>query len=83
VVAQDPDQGEAKFKRFGGSNSDTFNDVLTAQVVNTLWLKHADEEGQNRLMTAALSAMAGIGPKDELEGMLAAQMIGAHNAAER
>jgi hypothetical protein len=30
---------------------------------------------------AAVAAMRGIGPKDEVEGMLAAQMVAAHNAA--
>ena len=27
------------------------------------------------------AALAGVGPKDELEGMMAAQLIAAHNAA--
>src|SRR5207253_4726232 len=30
---------------------------------------------------ATVSALAGIGPKDEMEGMIAAQLIAAHNAA--
>ena len=32
-------------------------------------------------MNATVAALAGIGPKDELEGMMAAQLIAAHNAA--
>ena len=67
-------------KDFGGSSSDTFNKVLAAQVVETLWLAHADDEGRTRLFDAALDALAGIKPTDEIEGMLAAQMVAAHNA---
>ena len=32
-------------------------------------------------MNATVAALLGIGPKDELEGMMAAQLIAAHNAA--
>ena len=32
-------------------------------------------------MSATVAALAGIEPKDELEGMMAAQLIAAHNAA--
>ena len=32
-------------------------------------------------MSATVAALVGIGPKDELEGMMAAQLIAAHNAA--
>ncbi len=33
------------------------------------------------LLSATVAALVGIGPKDELEGMVAAQLIAAHNAA--
>jgi len=32
-------------------------------------------------LSATVAALVGIGPKDELEGMMAAQLIAAHNAA--
>jgi hypothetical protein len=32
-------------------------------------------------MHATVAALVGIGPKDELEGMMAAQLVAAHNAA--
>ena len=34
----------------------------------------------NRSLGEMVAAMAGIGPKDELEGMIAAQLLAAHNA---
>src|SRR6201982_3218746 len=35
----------------------------------------------NVTMGATIAALAGIGPKDELEGMMAAQLIACHNAS--
>jgi hypothetical protein len=48
--------------------------------VEALWLKHSEPETQCRQFSAALEALVGIGPKDELEGMMAAQLVAAHNA---
>ena len=44
-------------------------------------VKNSDAETQKRQLNATIAALAGIGPKDELEGMMAAQLIAAHNAA--
>jgi hypothetical protein len=49
--------------------------------VRTLWVEHLDKEMRDRQFGAAIAALVGIGPKDEIEGMLAAQLIAAHNAA--
>ena len=64
-----------------GSRSENFTNTLAMQVINTLWTAHSDKEGIDKQMNAALTAMMGIKPKDEAEGMLAAQMVAAHNAA--
>ena len=81
VVAEDPSLGGGKLKHIGGSKSDTFNNVLANQVLQGLWLAHSDEKGRDKLLSASVAALAGIGPRDEVEGMLAAQMVAAHNAA--
>jgi hypothetical protein len=49
--------------------------------VQALWTKNSDKEERDRQLSATVAAMVGIGPKDELEGMMAAQLIAAHNAA--
>jgi hypothetical protein len=50
-------------------------------VVGSLWTAHAaDKEAEIELFDAAAAALAGIKPKDEVEGMLAAQMVAAHSA---
>jgi len=61
--------------------SDHWNNILANQTVQTLWLKHSDEETRDRQYKATVSALVGIGPNDEIEGMIAAQLLAAHNAA--
>jgi hypothetical protein len=51
------------------------------QTVDALWVKHSSPEMRGEQLSATVAAMAGIAPKDELEGMMAAQLIAAHNAA--
>ncbi|HMO31051.1 hypothetical protein [Enterovirga sp.] len=72
---------EAKLKWLGGSNSDAFNNVLANSAMGALWFFNDDEAYKDKQKTAVASALAGIGPQDELEGMLAAQLIAANAAA--
>jgi hypothetical protein len=67
-------------KRLGGSQSDHWNKVLIDQTVRTLWPKHSDRDAQERSNRAALAGLIGIGPRDELEGMIAAQLVATHSA---
>jgi hypothetical protein len=68
-------------REVGGSRLKEFNLVLIEQVINCLWTAHADKQGEVKLFDAAAAALAGIKPKDEIEGMLAAQMVAAHSAS--
>jgi hypothetical protein len=68
-------------KDIGGSQSDHWNNALANQAISTLWTAHSDETTLARQRNATIEALIGISPKDELEGMLAAQLIAAHNAA--
>ncbi len=81
IAALDPAGGEGKLKRIGGSQSDDFNHVLIDQALQTLWVKNSDDTTRERQLQAALAGLMGIAPRDELEGMLAAQMIAAHSAS--
>jgi hypothetical protein len=80
VVANDPEDLQGKLKRFGGSQSDNWNNLLANQAVSTLCPTN-DAETRSRQYSATLAALGGIGPKDEVEGMIAAQLIAAHYAA--
>ncbi|MEC5325220.1 hypothetical protein [Aurantimonas sp. A3-2-R12] len=81
VVVDDPDDMKGALKHIGGSQSDHWNNILANQAVQALWMKNSDAETRDRQLSATVSALIGIGPKDELEGMMAAQLIAAHNAA--
>jgi hypothetical protein len=81
VVVDNPDDFKGTLKRIGGSRSDHWNNVLINQAARTLWIKHSDEETQDQQRSATVAALIGIGPKDELDGTIAAQLLAAHNAA--
>jgi hypothetical protein len=70
-----------KALEMGGSPWKEFNQVLLKQVMRSLWLAHAADKDKDELYDAAAAALAGIRPKDEIEGMLAAQMVAAHSAS--
>jgi hypothetical protein len=81
VVANDPDDRKGALKSIGGSQSDHWNNTLANQVAQALWMKNSDAETRDKQLSATVAALVGIAPKDELEGMMAAQLIAAHNAA--
>ena len=81
VVADDPEDRKGRLKNIGGSQSDHWNNTLANQAVQALWLKNSSPEERDRQLGATIAALAGIAPKDELEGMMAAQLVAAHNAA--
>jgi hypothetical protein len=78
--ADDPYDLKGLLKRLGGSQSDHWNKVLIDQTVHTLGLNRSDGEARERRHRAALAGLIGIGPQDEMEGMIAAQLIATHNA---
>ena len=81
VHVHDVSKLKGQLKIVGGSMSDDWNNILANQTVQTLWLKSADAEEIGRQRHAAVDVLIGIAPRDEFEGMIAAQLIAAHNAA--
>jgi hypothetical protein len=81
VQVSPPEARRGKLKALGGSMNDDFNHILANQVVQTLWLANSDKDERDRQVQVAILAMMGVQPRDELEGMLGAQMIATHNAA--
>jgi hypothetical protein len=63
-----------------GSDDEDFTTILVTQVDTCLWVEHSDSEQRVRQFNAAITAMKGMKPGDELEGMLSAQLIAIHNA---
>src|SRR5687767_7662922 len=81
VVADDPEDRKGRLKCIGGSQSDRWNNTLANQAMQALWMKNSDAETRDKQVSATVAALMGIAPKDELEGMMAAQLVAAHNAA--
>ena len=81
VEVHDPAKLPGKLKLIGGSMSDDWNNIVANQVVSALWLNNSDAEQARKQRHAAVDALIGIAPKDELEGMLAAQIVACHNAS--
>ena len=63
-----------------GSLSKDFSERLMMQTIGAVY-SFDDELRDNNSYVACLDAMKVINPKDEVEGMLASQMVTVHNAA--
>ncbi len=65
-----------------GTNDPELAQRLVNQVYETLWLpaELSDEERLQHIRSA-IAALRGIKPQDEVEGMLATQMVATHSAA--
>jgi hypothetical protein len=63
-----------------GSTSSDFTQTLLDQVYASLWTEHSDAKTRGNQIRAALTALLGMEPRDELEGMLCAQLVASHNA---
>ena len=81
AVAHGPEDGMSIRQLFGGSRSDDWNNTLVNQALQTLWVGCSDDAQRDRQESATMAALIGIAPRDELEAMMAAQLIAAHNAA--
>ena len=81
LQAKDSALRPGTLKRLGGSSSDDWNNRIANDAINALWLKNSDEGARHRQMTAAIEGLIGINPRDELEGMMAAQLLASHSAA--
>ena len=68
-------------KPIGGSMSDDWNNILANQAVSALWLKNSDTDEIKTQRHSVVDALIGIAPRDELEGMIAAQLVACHNAS--
>lgn len=78
-IADAPEVKKPKLKHVAGSDSDKFNLSIAQATANAFWVT-TQEEGHTAA-TIATHALIGIAPADELEGMLAAQMVAAHQAS--
>jgi hypothetical protein len=81
TINPDKEQKAQRRKSIGGSEFDSFNNLLMDQAQCSVRLRGKDEKQIGEEMQAPIYGLIGIAPRDELEGMLAAQMLACHNAA--
>lgn len=74
---------EPRLQALSGSDNRDFSLTLLNQVLNTIWVgSECPEDRKDQLVQFGLGAMGEIAPKDGIEGMLAAQMVAVHSAAQ-
>lgn len=81
VEVHDLSKRRGALKAIGGSMSDDWNNIVANQTIQTPWLRSSDAEQIRRQRHAAVGALIGINPADELEGTIAAQLVACHNAS--
>ncbi len=79
-VLFDPNEQDDGLKPIAGSNHDSFNQRMINQLFACSGLAEAGPEEYELGVKAIVAGLNGIKPGDELEGMLAAQMVALHNA---
>jgi hypothetical protein len=81
-VIEMPGKRLGELKAIGGSMSDDWNSNLVNETIRTLWFfENSDAEQVKKQHHAALEALIGIAPRDECEGMIAAQLVACHHAS--
>ena len=77
-----PEGERAQFSAISGSSDRAFQNQVLDQVMGSLWLPPgASHDARLAIVEAAVAALEAIAPRNELEGMLAVQMVSTHNAA--
>jgi hypothetical protein len=82
VHVHDLSKLKGELRAVGDSMSDAWNNIVANQASSALWFReNADAEEIKRQQHAMVDALIGMKPKDEFEGMIAAQLLACHNAS--
>jgi hypothetical protein len=81
IEVEHSSEKRGRLKAIGGSQSDRWNNFIVNQTMQCLWRRYADRDAVNDHQKALVAGLIGIGPRDELEGMIAAQLIACHGAS--
>ncbi|MGR3513180.1 MAG: hypothetical protein ACU0GG_10470 [Paracoccaceae bacterium] len=71
---------QPELRHLGGSQSDAWNTLVAAEASSALYLSGASKEEEEFRREAAIAAIGEICPRDEFEGMIAAQLVAAFQA---
>ncbi|WP_145136227.1 hypothetical protein [Roseomonas gilardii] len=82
LVRPPRDQPNNPLRDLGGSMCASTNEVLVSETLATLWSPPGEsEENQLKKVRAVSQTLAAFRPRDEIEGMLAAQAVALHFGA--
>jgi hypothetical protein len=82
IHVHDASKNLGTLKAIGGSMSDNWNNILANQTIGTIWFsENTDPEEVKRRRHAAVDALIGLKPQDELVGMIAGQLLACHFAS--
>jgi hypothetical protein len=71
-----------QLKHLAGSKYDDWNNLVANQAMNSAWYpSKMDAEQRKKMQFGLLCFLSDVEPKDELEGLLASQLLASHNAA--
>src|SRR4051812_4233623 len=70
-----------QFRQIGGSKVDDFNNIILRETLSTVWCPNTEDNNQSKRVATVAAALAAFEPKDEIEGMLAAQAVALHFGA--
>jgi len=77
-----PQDQRTEWHKASGTANKPLQNRLINQVANTVFVRLGETlEAVSPNLDAELAIMKGIGPRDEIEGMLVAQMVATHNTA--
>jgi len=66
--------------RWAALGKPTSNNVIMLETIETIWALDAENDGRGRCIRAGMAALKAFKPKDEIEGLLAAQAAARHVA---
>ena len=83
IVAENPDETKALMKKVAkilGSVSTDFGEYMLESILQCCWLDTSDKAKLSQIASTNVSILKSIAPKNELESMLATQLITTHHA---
>jgi hypothetical protein len=78
--ARTADPASGTLRHIGGSQSDHWNDLIALETIEARQARQADTPIGEPEAAAALAGIAGIAPGDEVEAIMAAQLVAGHGA---
>lgn len=81
AIGNDPARERGTLRHIGGSPSDDWNARIAHETMQALGVETGDATPREAQVHATVNGLIGIAPQDEVEAMMAAQLIAVHGAS--